>query len=75
MFLTVFSTYSHTDDTVRNIPKIDQIETFGLSKKAAVVSNFCLILENLPQFSGAEFSPQVFCLPKISCKIYVIYQD
>ena len=30
MFLTVFSTYFHTENTVRNIPKIDQIEEFGL---------------------------------------------
>ena len=29
--------------TVRNIAKLFQIEKFGLSKKAAVVSNFCLI--------------------------------
>ena len=43
MFLTVFPTYFHTENTVRNILKIDQIEKFGLSKKAAVVSNFCLI--------------------------------
>ena len=43
MFLTVFSTYLHNENIVRNITKIDQIEKFGLSKKAAVVSNFCLI--------------------------------
>ena len=43
MFLTVFSTYLHTENTVRNITKIDQIDKFGLSKKAAVVSNFCLL--------------------------------
>ena len=39
----MFSTYFHTENTVRNIPKIDQIEKFGLFKKATVVSNFCLI--------------------------------
>ena len=37
----------HTKNTVRNISKIAQIEKFVLctylSKKAAVVSNFCLI--------------------------------
>ena len=43
MFLTVFSTYFHTENTVRNIAKIDQIKKFGFSIKAAVVSNFCLI--------------------------------
>ena len=43
IFLTVFSTYLHTENTVRNITKIDQIDKFGLSKKAAVVSNFCLL--------------------------------
>ena len=31
------------ENTVRKIVKFDQIEHFGLSKKAAVVSNFCLI--------------------------------
>ena len=43
MFLTLFSTYFHTENTFRNIPRIDQIEKFVLSKKAALVSNFCLI--------------------------------
>lgn len=43
MFLTLFSTYFHTKNIVRNIPKIDQIEKFVLSKKAAKVSNFCII--------------------------------
>ena len=43
MFLTVFSTYFYTENTVRNITNFDQIEQFELSKKAAVVSNFCLI--------------------------------
>ena len=33
MFLTVFSTYFHTENTVRNITKLDQIEKFELSKK------------------------------------------
>ena len=42
MFLTLFFTYLHTENTVRNITKINQIISFGLSKKAAVVSNFCL---------------------------------
>ena len=32
-----------SENTVRKIVKFDQIEHFGLSKKAAVVSNFCLI--------------------------------
>ena len=32
-----------TEKTVWNITKLDQIENFGLSKKAAIVSNFCLI--------------------------------
>ena len=32
-----------SENTVRRIVKFDQIEHFGLSKKAAVVSNFCLI--------------------------------
>ena len=31
------------ENTVRKIVKFDQIEHFGLSKKAALVSNFCLI--------------------------------
>ena len=37
MFPTVFSTYWHTENSVRNITKINYIEKFGLSKKAAVV--------------------------------------
>ena len=32
-----------SENTVRKIVKFDQIEHFGLSKKAAVISNFCLI--------------------------------
>ena len=32
------------ENTVRKIVKFDQIEHFGLSKKAAVVSNFCLMI-------------------------------
>ena len=32
-----------SENTVRKIVKFDQTEHFGLSKKAAVVSNFCLI--------------------------------
>ena len=43
MVLTVNSTYFHTENTVRNITKFDKIEQFELSKKAAVVANFCLI--------------------------------
>ena len=35
--------YLRAENTVRNITKIDQIKKFGLSKKAAVVSNFCFI--------------------------------
>ena len=31
------------ENTVRKIVKFDQIEHFGLSQKAALVSNFCLI--------------------------------
>ena len=45
-FLTGFSTYLHTENTVRNITKIDQIENFGLPKMGAVSSNFCLIGKN-----------------------------
>ena len=40
----------HTKNTVRNIPKIDQIEKFGLFKKAAM--KFLLNWKNSPQFSG-----------------------
>ena len=40
IFLTVVSTYFHTENTVRNIAKIDQIEKFGLPKKPTVVSDF-----------------------------------
>ena len=40
---TYFATYLSSEKTVRKIVKLDQIEHFGLSKKAAVVSNFCLI--------------------------------
>ena len=43
MFLTVFSTYLLTENNIRNIFKIDQIEKLGLSIKAVVVSNFYLI--------------------------------
>ena len=32
-----------SENTVRKIVKFDEIEHFGLSKKAAVVSNFCLV--------------------------------
>ena len=32
-----------SENTVRSITKLDQVEHFGLSKKAAVISNFCLI--------------------------------
>ena len=39
----MFSTYFLTENTVRNTTNFDQIEQFELSKKAAVVSNFCLI--------------------------------
>ena len=45
--MTVFfdhcATYLLSENTVRNIVKLDQIEHFGFSKKAAVVSNFCLL--------------------------------
>ena len=46
MFERVFyhwATYLLSENTVRHIVKLDQIEHFGLSQKAAVVSNFCLI--------------------------------
>ena len=33
MYLTVFSTWFHIENPVKNIPKIDQIEKFGLYKK------------------------------------------
>ena len=36
------ATYLHSEYTVRNITKLDLIEKFWLSKKAVVVSNFCL---------------------------------
>ena len=42
-FLDNVSTYCHTENAVRIISKMDQIEKFGLSKKAAVVSNFWLL--------------------------------
>ena len=32
-----------SENTVRKIVKFDKIKHFGLSKKAAMVSNFCLI--------------------------------
>ena len=32
-----------SENTVRKIVKFDQIDHFGLSKKAAVISIFCLI--------------------------------
>ena len=48
--MCVFSTYFHTENTVRNIANFDQIEQFELSKKAAVVSNFCLIGKILHNF-------------------------
>ena len=47
IFLTVFfdhcATYLHSENTVRSITKLDQVEHLGLYKKAAVISNFCLI--------------------------------
>ncbi len=42
-FTIVQPKYLPSETTVRKIVKLDQIEHFGLSKKAAVVSNFCLI--------------------------------
>ena len=63
MFLTVFSTYLHTENTVRNITKIDQVDKFGLSKKAAMVSNFCLvgkIRHNLLVTTMIELACQTF---------------
>jgi hypothetical protein len=41
--VTVSSTYFHTENTVKKNHKIVQIVKLGLSKKAAVVSTFCLI--------------------------------
>ena len=38
-----FATYLPSENTARKKVKLDQIEHFGLSKKAAMVSNFCLI--------------------------------
>ena len=47
ILLTVFfvhcATYLLFENTVRTIVKLDQIEHFGLSKKATMVSNFFLI--------------------------------
>ena len=43
MFLTMVSTYLYTENTVRKSAKFDQIERFELPKKAALLSNFCLI--------------------------------
>ena len=63
MFLTVFSTYLHSENTVRNITKIDQVDKFGLSKKAAMVSNFCLvgkIRHNLLVTTMIELACQTF---------------
>ena len=67
MFLTVFSTYFHTENTVRNSSKIDQIEKFRLSKKAAVVSDFCLIGK----------IPHNFLVPRmieLACKFFMPIQ-
>ena len=44
MFLTMFSTYFHTENTVKNITKLEtKLKNLNYLKKAAVVSNFCLI--------------------------------
>ena len=71
MFLREFSTYFHTENTVRNtarnITKLDQIEKLELSKKAAVVSNFCLIGK----------IPHNFLVPKMiewTCKTFMPIQ-
>jgi hypothetical protein len=43
----------HSENTVRSITKLDQIEHFGLSKKAAMIHiKFLLDWKNSPQFSG-----------------------
>ena len=65
--MCVFSTYFHTENTVRNITKLDQIEQFELSKKAAVVSNFWLIGK----------IPHNFLVPKMiesACKTFMPIQ-
>ena len=47
VFLTAFFdhciTFLHSENTVPSITKLDKIEYFGLSKKAAVITNFLLI--------------------------------
>ena len=37
------ATYLPSENTKRNIAKLDQIDKFELSKKAAEISIFCLI--------------------------------
>ena len=51
IFLTVFSTYFHAENTVRNSTKLDQIEKFRSSKKDAVAFDikFLLNWKKLPQ--------------------------
>ena len=56
-----------SENTVRKIVKFDKIEHFGLSKKAAVVSNFCLIGK----------IPHNFLVPRmieLGCKTFVPIQ-
>ena len=63
----MFSTYFHTENTVRNIAKFEQIEKFELSKKAVMVSNFCLIGK----------IPYNFLVPKViesACKTFMPIQ-
>ena len=57
----------HTENTVRNIPKIDQVEEFGLPKKAAVVSNFCLIGKICHNF----LVPRII---ELACKTFMCIQ-
>ena len=79
-FLKLFSTYFCTENTVRNIAKIDQIKKFGFSKKAAVVSNFCLIgkihhnflVPRMIELVCKTFIPiQTLDLHKVICPIYL----
>jgi hypothetical protein len=67
MFLTVFSTYFHTENIVRNITNFDQNEQFELSKKATVVSNFSLIGRILHNF----LVPKMI---ELACKIFMPIQ-
>ena len=84
IFLTPFfdhcATYLHYENTVRSITKLDQIEYFGLSKKAAVISNFCLIgkihhnflVPRMIELGCQTFMPiQTLDLHRVICPIYL----